>query len=103
MANTNANTIQITKEQLASGKICYLLNGEHADIQWTQAIGEDDSPVPFPTGKTVYADGEIRCDGKIIGNVTFTNTPCALPKHEYIDGVCVNCGQILTTEIVDGY
>ena len=39
----------------------------------SQTPPEDLQPVPFPIGKQVYADGDVRCDGKILGTANFTN------------------------------
>ena len=39
---------QVTTEQLASGEVCYLLNGDQQNIQWTQTLGEESAPKPFP-------------------------------------------------------
>lgn len=103
VGNVNEGTIQITPEQLTSGEVCFQLNGNQSDIQWTQTIGEDDNPIPFPTRKTVYAEGAVRCDGKITGDVVFTNTPCTLPEHEFEDGVCINCGYVDPIKLVDGF
>ena len=52
----NINTKQVTMEQLQSGEVCYLLNGEQTDIQWFQKIGEQAFPIPFP-GAQVAQDG----------------------------------------------
>ena len=46
---------QVTEDMLASGEVCYLLNGDQSDIQWTQAIGEERTPKPFP-GSVVLRD-----------------------------------------------
>ena len=44
----------ITNEQIASGELCYLLNGNSCyDVNWTQTIGTDDYPVPFNTSGIV--------------------------------------------------
>ena len=42
---------QVTEEALASGEVCYLLNGDQSNIQWTQLLGEDNMPKPFPGAK----------------------------------------------------
>ena len=54
-----------TSEQLASGELCYLLNGESSESpNWYQTLGEDGYPVPFNTHGTVYKQEGI-----------YTNTP----------------------------
>ena len=37
---------QVTANQVASGSLCYKLNGDQSDILWTQTIGTDPAPVP---------------------------------------------------------
>ena len=39
----------ITEEQVASGELCYLLNGDQSEIVWYQTIGEDKHPVLDPS------------------------------------------------------
>ena len=43
----------VTDEQVASGELCYLLNGDQSEINWYQNIGEDEHPVFDPTHKKV--------------------------------------------------
>ena len=50
----NAGSQQISEEQLASGEICYALNGNQENISWTQNLGEDLAPVNNTTRSTVY-------------------------------------------------
>ena len=67
---------QITDEDLKSGKVCFLLNNDQSDIQWTQNIGEDDYPVPFKTHKQVYCSADTKCDGTTdVEGATYSNTP----------------------------
>ncbi len=92
-----AGTIQIFEEDLASGALAYLLNGDQSKIEWTQALGTDDYPMPFPGHGQVYAqpsDG-YRCDGTPLGTITYTNTPQSviIPAHTYADGFCAVCDQ----------
>ena len=57
----------ITTEDLKSGKVCYMLNNDQTDIQWTQTIGEDDYPMPkvFGKGSQVYASVATNCHGLV--------------------------------------
>ena len=48
----------VTAEQLASGEICYKLNGNQEDINWFQTLGEDTYPVLDDTHKVVYEVGD---------------------------------------------
>ena len=54
--NITANTV--TAEVLASGEICYKLNGDQAEINWYQTIGADEFPVLYDTHKVVYKDAD---------------------------------------------
>jgi hypothetical protein len=51
-----ANTVKA--EQLASGEVCYKLNGNQEEINWFQTLGEDVNPVLFDTHKVVYRTEE---------------------------------------------
>ncbi|MBO4641669.1 MAG: leucine-rich repeat protein [Bacteroidaceae bacterium] len=74
LGDASAGT-QTTSEQLTSGELCYLLNGESSDNPiWTQTLGEDSYPVPFNTHGIVYAQ-----DGG------YTNTPESQPEIEVTD------------------
>ncbi|MCR5434397.1 MAG: hypothetical protein K6F20_08400 [Bacteroidaceae bacterium] len=106
----NINTTKVTEEQMKSGEIAYLLNGDQSAYIWFQNIGEDAVPVPFPTHKTVYASGELRCDGAILEDnpLTFSNTEDypTKPDHQFDEGgICIVCGQAdpSKAELVDGY
>ncbi len=46
---TNSYMVAPTDTRLASGELCYLLNGDQSDIGWHQALGTDDCPSPFGT------------------------------------------------------
>ena len=88
---------QVTEEQIASGSLCYKLNGDQSGIVWTQAIGTDPFPMPNPDGPRVYGSGTLRCDGtEQEGNpLTYTNTESypVIPDHQFgDDGLCVVCG-----------
>ena len=88
---------QVTEEQIASGSLCYKLNGDQTNIVWTQKLGTDPFPMPNPDGPRVYGSGTLRCDGTEIEDnpLTYTNTESypVIPDHEYgIDGICVVCG-----------
>ena len=90
---------QITADDLKSGKVCFLLNHDQSNIQWTQNIGEDDYPVPFKTRGQVYCSMNTKCDGTCIvledneDDETYSNTPAAgVPtKHDLHAGFCSVC------------
>ena len=98
----------ITDEQLTSGELCYLLNGDQSEIAWYQTIGQDAHPVLDDTHGKVYTTAERRCDGQIIGDGTFTNDATqvsAIPVHQYENDVCIVCGQYNPNflEMKDGF
>ena len=89
----------ITEDQLASGELCYALNGDQSAINWTQDLGTDPTPKPNPHGPQVYAQGTVRCDGAEIPDspITYSNTKGEItkPDHQYgEDGFCTVCGSV---------
>ena len=84
----------LTDEPLASGELCFTLNGDQSTLVWNQRLGEDDYPVPYYIeGGQVYAGGQLNCDGTPIDVTGYSNTPSGqIPDHEWEDGFCVNCG-----------
>lgn len=59
----------ITAAQLASGEICYRLNGDQTNINWYQTLGKDSYPVLFDSHKVVLyseADGYYNEGGNSI-------------------------------------
>lgn len=55
---TTSTGIQTNQEELASGELCWMLNGESSENpHWFQTLGTDAYPVPFNTHRTVYAEG----------------------------------------------
>ena len=89
---------EVTAEQLASGEICYALNGDQSDINWYQTLNEDAFPVPDNSHQQVkfingsYTNGAqytITFDtngGSPIGSITqypgTTITPPENPTRE---------------------
>ena len=97
----------ITAAEVASGALCYKLNGEQGGVdRFYQVIGTDVRPKPFAkTGGLVFlAPDGYRCDGKPLGDVTYTNTDpsAAFPAHQFdADGICAVCGEL--EKDADGY
>ncbi|MCR4921252.1 MAG: hypothetical protein K5945_06030 [Bacteroidaceae bacterium] len=88
---------QITEEQLQNGSVCYKLNGDQSNIQWTQTIGTDLLPQSGTGSKRVYASGTVRCDGAEYPDkpLTYSNTESypTKPDHKYdMSGICTVCG-----------
>lgn len=96
----------ITEDQLASGELCFALNGDQSAITWTQELGTDPTPKPNAQGPQVYAVGTVRCDGAEIPDspITYSNTKGEItkPDHQYgEDGFCTVCGSVKQDK--DGY
>ena len=53
--NSSKGTV-VEKEDVASGKLCYALNGDQSEIVWYQTLGEDPYPVLDPTHKVVLKE-----------------------------------------------
>lgn len=94
--SVNSGGIQVTEADLKSGKTCYILNGDQSKIVMYQNLGEDNFPYPISLNHSqVYASGTLRCDGKPLGEVTYTNNQASAekPDHQFEDGFCSVCGQ----------
>lgn len=88
---------QVTEEQVASGSLCYKLNGDQSTISWTQTLGTDSTPVPGTGSQRVYASGTLRCDGTELEDnpLSYSNTESYpdIPDHQFgDDGTCIVCG-----------
>ena len=86
---------QITEEELASGALCFMLNGDQSTIGFWQTIGTDPVPLPFKEGhQQVFGQGTFNCDGTQIGDFTYSNSGGnpTVPDHEFVNGFCKNCG-----------
>lgn len=86
-----------TAEDVASGRLCYFLNGNQSNIIFYQTLGQDDYPVPFSTSLRVYMQGTLSCDGTPIGEEgTYSNSNegSIVPPHTFVDGdfYCTVCG-----------
>ena len=102
-------TLLENEDAIKSGELAYLLNGREEGLdRFYQKIGEDPVPMPFKKeGALVYTTAEnYGCDGKPIGDVTYSNTYSALvPSHQYSDGMCTICGHLEENYVplVDGW
>ena len=97
----NANAKKIEAEQIASGALCYMLNGDQSQISFYQNLGEDAIPVPFADGHAqVYANGRKHCNGDDYEDVTYSNQEGATTQDDHVfeDNVCTYCGLIQTDE-----
>ncbi|MGN0491942.1 hypothetical protein [Ruminococcus sp.] len=84
---TSENTGVKTAEQLASGEVAYLLNGQTSDgdLVWGQMLGIEETPV-F-SSETVYYG--TNCAGESL----YSNLPVTADHHFIsLDGKCYICG-----------
>ncbi len=101
--------VKVTAEQVASGELCFKLNGDQTTIAWYQTIDTDTYPVPFSTNHSqVYANGEMKCDGTSVegGTLTYSNeSTSVIPPHTYQNGYCTVCGKYQENALtaVDGW
>ena len=52
----SAAATTVNAEQLASGEVCYKLNGDQTEINWYQTLGEDTYPMLFDKSLRVWFD-----------------------------------------------
>jgi len=89
-------TTVVSPDDVASGKVCFMLNSDQSQIRWVQNLGTDPYPVPAAFGSgQVYASASTNCQGVADGEVTFSNEGSDMAtKHTYDKyGVCTTCGQ----------
>ena len=91
----------ITDEDLASGKLAYMLNGNANAGVWKQNLegdSKDAYPTFIPTHGDVYANGALLCDGitaKEGSELTFSNTEgSTVDDHNYVDDICTVCNDL---------
>lgn len=85
-----------TNDKMATGEVCYELNGNQTEISWYQTLGTDEVPVLDATRAQVYKIGHKHCDGTWYDDYTFSNTFSESPQdeHHMVNGVCDYCGFI---------
>ena len=85
--------VKVTAEQVASGELCFKLNGDQNTIAWYQKLGEDQYPIPFAKeGAQVYQNATYLCPNKIEGTATYSNSSeSTIPDHTYTNGFCEYC------------
>ena len=114
VVNGSASTVtltgatKVTDSQLASGEICFALNGGQADtVNWFQKLDTDKCPTLNGTD-VVYMNGRQHCDGTPYdGAVAYSNqnSGMVVDKHNPVDGFCSVCGKVVPDAYaaVDGY
>ena len=82
-----------TSDKMATGEVCYALNGDQTNIGWFQTLGSDESPVLDPTHQQVYLKGRKHCDGSLYEESTYANSPSEVTQdeHNFVDGYCSYC------------
>ncbi len=98
----------VTASQLASGEVCYLLNGDQSDIAFYQTLGTDEVPTLDASRGTVYLAGRTHCDGTAYTGVSgYSNTANVQDDHDFVDGFCSYCDEhdasFTMTPNADGY
>ena len=102
--NEGGQGTKISAEDVANGRLCYLLNqGETEGISFKQEIGVDPYPMPVADGPEVYEVADYYCDGTPKGSVTYSNTNGST-YDAHVQGanfVCVNCNNYVFDGIED--
>lgn len=96
--NNQQVATQTNTEQMASGELCYLLNGRQSDTPaWFQTLGTDEMPSPLGED-VVYANGQLNCDGsaKEGSELTYANTNASeRDPHQWNEwGFCSFCNEM---------
>ena len=97
-----------TDDPVASGELCYLLNGDQSNITWTQDLGVEAMPNMWGTTSQVYQAGTKNCAGVSIGGLTYNNTSgeTIVLDHNFNEemGMCDVCyTQFQEPALVDGW
>ena len=96
--NTGANNVatSVSEEQLASGEVCYALNGDQSDIAWYQTLPDDDVPTLDNTHEQVYVNGRQHCDGTAYEGMFYSNENLGIVKdeHDFVNGYCTYCNKL---------
>ncbi|MBQ7987605.1 MAG: hypothetical protein IJ253_03730 [Bacteroidaceae bacterium] len=102
------NATLIDAAAVASGELCFRLNGDQSKIVYTQTLGEDEIPYPSTSHKQVYSTAALNCGGQPSGETSYSNTGTIteLPPHTYDGGFrCQVCGHVIEDYVtaVDGF
>ena len=101
--------VSFTSDKLATGEVCYGLNGDQSTIGWYQTLGTDEAPVLDSTHGIVYMSGRKHCDGSNYAENSFSNTSSEVTQddHNFVDGYCSYCdlfdNNFTMTPNADGY
>ena len=98
LTNVGNQGTKVDASTLATGELCYELNGDQSDIHWYQNLSGtmDAYPVPFDSHAQVYANGQLNCDGTSAGGeLTYSNVATSVvPPHTFENGWCSVCGTL---------
>lgn len=82
----------VSAEQLASGEICFAMNGTFT--LWCQHLGVDAYPTPFYSEYVVRYVEHLNCAGEAIGMAYSNSYQPVKDRHTLNDlGLCVDCGK----------
>ncbi len=110
-AQANIGVItEADKAGMATGEFCFkvLNNTLTENIGWYQKLDVDAHPYPFASRGTVYAVGDLYCDGTSkSGATTYSNTNSSTrDPHNFEHGACSRCDEFdpsYMTADADGY
>ena len=101
----NSGTTAVTSETLASGLVCYQLNGGNTDNPaWRQTIGSGE--IRLGVGDIVYLVGKYKCDHTTPAegsDPVYTNTQGATEyeAHTFVDGLCSVCETVIDEDYLE--
>ena len=86
-------TYAFSSDKLATGEVCFMLNGDQSEIGWFQTVGTDEAPVLDPTHGQVFMNGRKHCNGDVYADATYSNTKTEVTQdeHNFTDGYCSYC------------
>ena len=87
--NITTGVFTVNDKQLASGEVCYKLNGEQTEINWFQTLGEDAYPVLDDAHKVVY----LAEDGSYVNEKA--NTPDGTKENPFVVKTAADLADLL--------
>lgn len=97
--SSQINDLSFDPEDITSGRLCYIINGDQSEIKFWQTLGTDEYPTPIQgSSLQVFASGHKFCDGTEDDGVTYNNIgdETIQDDHEFYEGefFCNVCGKI---------
>lgn len=94
--NMAVKATEVDERTVASGALCYMLNGDQSNIAFYQTLGSDDMPTTDNTHGQVYANGHKHCDGSDYDDLVYANQKgtSVQDEHDFDNGVCNYCGTL---------